>query len=79
MTFVFKYAEAFNQAFIIEVEFHCANYLTLDVSMHVLFHHQALHRRRCFYSVVTMGNQSTRHTVKSCDELTVVSDGVVAS
>jgi len=25
------------------------------------------------------GNQSTRHTVKSCDELTVVSDGVVTS
>jgi len=25
------------------------------------------------------GNQSTRHTVKSCDELTVVSEGVVTS
>jgi len=28
---------------------------------------------------ISIGNQSTRHTVKSCNELTVVSDGVVTS
>jgi len=29
--------------------------------------------------VTATGNESTRHTIKSCDELTVVSDGVVMS
>jgi len=52
----------------------------LDISQESKGHHADFWNCGNFRSLGHFpGNQSTRHTVKSCDELTVVSDGVVTS